>query len=749
MSVPALHQIEGLGRTVAKMPPRDPELADLPPLHPQLKEALENLGVRRLYAHQREAIELVRGGQNVMVATATASGKSLCYKIPAFENALRRPADRAVFLYPTKALAQDQLGKIERLGLRGVRAATYDGDTPQALRADVRRRANIVLTNPDMLNVGILPNHEGWADFLRNLKLVAVDEAHVLRGIFGSHVAAVLRRLRRVANIHGSDPTFVLTSATIANPAELAEGLVGEPFALVDRDGASAGERRVVFRNPPLLDRESGKRRSLLTEGAHVFAALVSQGVRTLAFAKSRKGAELIYRYAADRLGPELARRISPYRAGYTVRERREIEGRLFRGELLGVVSTNALELGVDVGSLDAVVCCGYPGSVASIWQQWGRAGRGRNPALAVYIAGEDALDQYLYENPQRVLGRRVEAARVTLQNPYILAPHLLAAAHEAPLEEEDGRYFGPEYGRFKEELVGGGALVESGGRAHYAGSSSPAQNISLRSASSETVLVADEEGEVIGTSEKARALKELHPGATYLHRGRAYEVEELDLPLRRALARRVANRFYTQPRVETDVEVLRGLMSRKLAGGAELHWGRVRVTDAVTFYKKIRVSDGRVAGIFPLDLPDVTFDTQALWITLPPPPGRPSFQSFGGALHAAEHGAIGLLPLYAMCDRADIGGLSTPLHRQTGLPTIFVYDGYPGGAGITQRGYEVFEELAGETLRTISGCPCESGCPSCIQSPKCGNWNEPLSKGGAIRLLEYLLGRTERYPVS
>ena len=741
--------VESLGDTVGSLPPREATLVGLPDLEPELSGALRKMGASRLYSHQLEAYERVRAGENVVVATATASGKSLCYKIPAFQNALGRASRRAIFLYPTKALAQDQLGKIKAFGLRGVHPATYDGDTPHALRADIRRRSNILLTNPDMLNIGILPNHDAWADFLRNLQIVAVDEAHVLRGVFGSHVAAVLRRLRRVARLHGGDPRFVLTSATIANPQELAESLTGLPFTLVDNDGASSGERRVIFRNPPLLDKEKGERRSLLTEGALVFADLVSQGVRTIAFAKTRKAAELIYRYAANRLGVDGARRISPYRAGYTPKERREIEGRLFRGDLLGVVSTNALELGVDVGALDAVVCCGYPGSVASIWQQWGRAGRGKDPALAVYIAGRDALDQFLFENPPRVLGRRVEAARVTMENPYILGPHLLAAAHEAPLDADDEEYFGPAYRDVAKAMMEARALASSGGRLVYVGGDNPARNISLRSASSETVLIADDEGELIGTAEATRAPSELHPGATYLHRGTAYEVESLDLQLHRATARRVPNRYYTRPRVETDVEVLEEIEQRDLANGASLRWGRVRTTDSVTYFKKVRVADDKEVGVYPLDLPDVILETQALWVTLPPLPreARPSFESFGGALHAGEHSMIGLLPLFAMCDRADIGGLSTPVHRQSRLPTVFVYDGYPGGVGISRRGYDAFESLARDTLGVITRCPCKKGCPACIQSPKCGNWNEPLSKDGAVSLLRFLLGQTARYP--
>ena len=741
--------VEALGDTVASLPQREATLVNFPDLRPELSEALRKMGASRLYSHQLEAYERVRAGENVVVATATASGKSLCYKIPAFQNALGRAKSRAVFLYPTKALAQDQLGKIKAFDLRGVHPATYDGDTPHALRADIRRRANILLTNPDMLNIGILPNHEPWADYLRNLEIVAVDEAHVLRGVFGSHVAAVLRRLRRVAMLHGGDPRFVLTSATIANPQELAESLTGLPFTLVDSDGASTGERRVIFRNPPLLDKEKGERRSLLTEGALVFANLVSQGVRTIAFARTRKAAELIYRYAADRLGVEGARRISPYRAGYTPRERREIEGRLFRGDLLGVVSTNALELGVDVGALDAVVCCGYPGSVASIWQQWGRAGRGKDPALAVYIPGRDSLDQFLFENPPRVLGRRVEAARVTMENPYILGPHLLAAAHEAPLDADDEEYFGPAYRSVAKAMMEDRALASSGGRLVYVGGDNPARNISLRSASSQTVLIADGEGELIGTAEATRAPSELHPGATYLHRGNAYEVESLDLRSHRAVVRRVPNRYYTRPRVETDVEILEEIEKRDLANGSVLHWGRVRTTDSVTYFKKVRVADDKEVGVYPLDLPDVILETQALWVTLPPLPreARPSFESFGGALHAGEHGMIGLLPLFAMCDRADIGGLSTPVHRQSRLPTVFVYDGYPGGVGISRRGFDAFESLARDTLGVITRCPCERGCPACIQSPKCGNWNEPLSKDGAVSLLRYVLGQTARYP--
>jgi len=747
--------VESLGETVATLPPREATLAEPPEMPRELSRALSSMGAKRLYSHQLEAYERVRAGENVIVATATASGKSLCYKIPAFENALENPSNRALFLYPTKALAQDQLQKISKLMLRGVHPATYDRDTPKALRAEVRKRANIILTNPDMLNVALLPSHDSlWADFFRNLKIVAVDEAHLLRGVFGSHVAAVLRRLRRVAELHGADSKFVLTSATIANPLELAEVLTGVPFTLVDNDGASSGPRRVVFRNPPLKDEEKGDRRSMLTEGAFVFSKLVSQGVRTIAFAKSRKAAELICRYAADRLGPELARRISPYRAGYTIRERREIEGRLFRGELLGVVSTNALELGVDVGALEAVVCCGYPGSVASIWQQWGRAGRAKEPSLAVYIAGRDSLDQYLYENPEKVLGRRVEAARLTLENSYILGPHLLAAAYEAPLEDRDEEYFGYAYGAVVEDLVESGDLVRSGGRMHYTRGDKPAWDISLRSADSGSVMVADKEGEVIGSVEARRAPMDLHPGATYLHRGHAYEVEDLNLAAHNALVRRVPNRYYTRVKVETDVEILEESEKRDLSNGAALHWGRVRTTDVVTSYKKIQVQDSREIGVFHLDLPPTTFETRGLWVTLPPLPPpegntRPNFVEFLGSLHAAEHAFIGLLPLFAMCDRGDIGGLSIAMHRQTRLPTIFVYDGYPGGVGISERGYDTFEEVSRDTLGVLARCPCKKGCPACVQSPKCGNWNEPLSKDGAVRVLRYLLGQVSRYPTS
>jgi DEAD/DEAH box helicase domain-containing protein len=611
--------VDSLGETVASIPPREANLVKLPDLHPELSEALHKMGASRLYSHQLEAYERLRAGENVVVATATASGKSLCYKIPAFRNALGRAKSRAVFLYPTKALAQDQLGKIKGFGLRGVHPATYDGDTPQALRADIRRRSNIVLTNPDMLNVGLLPNHEAWGDFLRNLEIVAVDEAHVLRGVFGSHVAAVLEKAQASRGAARGRPALRADERDHRQPA----GARREPYRAAvlarGRRRGLLGPRRVVFRNPPLLDKEKGERRSLLTEGrsSSPTSSRGASGPWPSRRAGRRRSLSTGTRPSGS--GSRGARRISPYRAGYTARERREIEGKLFSGDLLGVVSTNALELGVDVGALDAVVCCGYPGSVASIWQQWGRAGRGKDPSLAVYIAGRDSLDQFLFENPPRVLGRRVEAARVTMENPYILGPHLLAAAHEAPLDSEDEKYFGPAYRGVAKSMMDDRMLAASGERLIYARADSPARNVSLRSASSQTVLIADTDGELIGTAEATRAPSELHPGATYLHRGNAYEIEELDLRLHRAVARRVPNNFYTKPKVETDVEIVEEVETRDLPNGATLHWGRVRTTDSVTFYKKVRVADEKELGVYPLDLPDVTLGHAGLWVTLPP----------------------------------------------------------------------------------------------------------------------------------
>ena len=719
---------------------RAPRLVDIPAeLNWRVSEGLGHAGIEHLYAHQAEALQQAFAGATI-VTTGTASGKSLCFQLPTLEVLTADPGARALYIYPTKALAQDQARSLARFGLhKQIRPAIYDGDTPRQERSAIRKRSNLVITNPDMLHVGILPHHAAWADLFSNLAFVVVDEAHVYRGVFGSHVGNVLRRVRRAAAIHGTEPRFLLTSATIANPIELAETLTGlTPFNLVDHDAAPRAERQIAMWNPPLLDEELGSRASALYEAAEVFSSLIQKGARTICFMKSRKGIELILRHARDRLEPELAERIAPYRAGYTAAQRQDIQNRLTNGELLGVVSTDALELGIDIGELDAAVCVTFPGTVASLRQMWGRAGR-RGRGLAVYIAGEDALDQFFCRHPDEFLQRPVESAILDPYSSEIYAEHLLCAAHEAPLSASDEEILGPQWEEHAKALTRAGMLRERAtGFVPKRADDYPAARVALRSASPDSfVLIESGSGEVLGSIEAARAYNTVHEGAVYLHMGRSYLVAQLDLESRRALLHRFDGDYFTQAKRESMTYIER-LQQRRTTGGVTLSYGTVVYSETVLGYQRKGLQDHAVIDFHGLDLPTTEFPTRALWYELddlidaePFPPA-----ALLGALHALEHGQIAVLPLIAMCDRWDIGGLSTNAHPQTGGPTIFIYDGHPGGVGITQRGYEQFERLVADAQRLIGECPCRSGCPSCVQSPKCGNLNEPLHKQGALELL-------------
>jgi DEAD/DEAH box helicase domain-containing protein len=731
-------------------------LVDPPPeLHPEVLAALERIGIEQLYSHQAQALSSAWAGPTI-VTTGTASGKSLCFNLPTLDVLCRDSNARALYLYPTKALAQDQARMLNAFGLTTrVRPAIYDGDTPREVRADVRRKANVVLTNPDMLHVGILPNHAAWAELLANLAVVVVDEAHVYRGVFGSHVAGVLRRLRRIAAAYGTEPRFVLTSATIANPVQLAERLTGlQDVALIDADGSPAPGRRIAMWNPPLIEEALGTRRSALAEAAELLARLVREGARAICFMKSRKGVELLSRMVKQELQaagyPELAELIEPYRAGYTPQQRRELEGKLTRGELRAVITTDALELGIDIGELDAAMVVTFPGTVASLRQMWGRAGR-RGRGLAVYVAGEDALDQFFCRHPDEFLHRPVEAAILDHESPLIYAAHLLCAAYEGPLEDGDAEYFGPRMQAQAELLVSAGRLrarTTARGRETYVPrhpGGYPAAEVSLRSASPDSFAIVDvSSGELLGQTEAARAHCTVHEGAVYLHQGRSYEVRDLDLQHKRALVAPFHGDWYTQPKRETMTQIER-LLDRREALGTTLSFGEVSVTETVLAYQRRRLSDHAQIDLVALDLPETSFSTQALWFELDPTELEQAIplESLLGALHATEHAQIAVLPLIAMCDRWDIGGLSTNLHPQTGRPTIFVYDGHPGGIGISRQAFHRFEELCEDALRLIADCGCAEGCPSCVQSPKCGNLNEPLSKAGARMLLERMLGRT------
>jgi DEAD/DEAH box helicase domain-containing protein len=711
-------------------------------LSPTVAAALHWRGIDLLYEHQEQALRSAFDCPTI-VTSGTASGKSLCFQLPTLEVLVGDPAARALYLYPTKALAQDQARSLQAFGLkRQIRPAIYDGDTPRQERPAIRKRSNLVITNPDMLHVGILPHHAQWADLLANLAFVVIDEAHVYRGVFGSHVANVLRRLRRAAEFYGTNPRFLLASATIANPVDLAQGLTGlAEVHLIDSDTAPRAERRVVMWNPPLLDEQLGVRASALSEAAELLSELVAAGARTICFMKSRKGVELILRHAADRLPSELVDRLAPYRAGYTPAQRHDIERRLVEGELLGVVSTDALELGIDIGQLDAAICVTFPGTVASLRQMWGRAGR-RGRGLALYVAGEDALDQFFARHPDEFLRRPVEAAIIDPASPEIRDEHLVCAAHEAPLTEADAGLFGNDVLERASRLAEQGILRERAtGFVPRRADDYPAARTALRSASADNfVLIDGSSGEVLGTIEASRAFSTVHEGAVYLHMGRSYLVLQLDLHGRRTVLKPFSGDYFTQAKRETMTYIER-LHEQRLTHGVKLSFGSVIYSETVLGYQRKHLQDHSVIGFETLDLPTTEFTTRALWYELDELVGGDPFPNdvLLGALHALEHGQIAVLPLIAMCDRWDIGGLSTNAHPQTGGPTIFIYDGHPGGVGLTRRGYDQFDRLVNDAQRLIGECPCRSGCPSCVQSPKCGNLNEPLSKRGALELLQRL----------
>ena len=725
---------------LATEPSREARLTPLPnSLHANVRAALDTHGIDALFAHQRETWDAAERGDHVIVTTGTASGKTLAFNLPVLDALAREPKQRALYLYPTKALAQDQLRSLAGFRMPRLRAAIYDGDTESERRWQIRKWANLILSNPDMLHIGVLPHHDRWGDVLANLRYVIVDEAHVYRGVFGSHVGNVLRRLRRLARVYGADPQFLLASATIANPGELARSLLGVDVTVIGQDGAPRAERTVALWNPPLLDEELGVRASAIGEAAKLMAELVTRGLRTLCFAKSRKAAELVHRFTVQRLDdPVLAARLSPYRAGYTPAQRREIERRLAEGDLLGVAATDALELGIDVGLLDAVVCVGFPGTVASLRQQWGRAGR-RGHGLAVFVASEDALDQYFMREPETLLNRRVEAAILDHENPRVLDGHVRAAAFEAPLDDADRAVLGDAALERAAQLPD---LKATNAGFVWAGRDYPAARVPLRSTGPDAFSAIDTTtGSLLGLVELERAYSTVHEGAVYLHLGEQFRVAELELRARTALVQPFGGDYYTQAKKETMTAIERPYrVERRL--GLDLAFGAVSVTEQVVAYQKKSIRDQATLELVPLDLPETSFETEAVWF-LPEAPmlaGLEREPRLLGSLHAAEHALIALLPLWAMCDRWDIGGLSTNLHFQTRRPTIFVYDGHAGGVGITERGFHAFEGWVEDTARMLTGCPCERGCPSCVQSPKCGNLNEPLDKAGALALLRRML---------
>ena len=722
------------------------------PLCPTLQACLKSLRIPALYSHQVKALNDILAGKNVIIATPSASGKTLCYHLATLDALLHDVHSRALYIFPTKALAQDQLRSLKQiLGetkeltqlLSPWAVATFDGDTPQNERANIRKRANIILTNPDMLHLGILPNHQSWSRLFRNLKYIVIDETHIYRGVFGSHVANVLRRLRRLCSTYGSNPQFICCSATIANPQEHAQNIVGLPFEATVEDGSPHGQKYFTFWNPPVVDEAKTSRRSSNSEAAFLLGELIQKEIRSLVFASTRKLTELIYIYTQGQLPPSLRDKISPYRAGYLPEDRRRIEHQFFDGELLGLVATTALELGINIGDLDATVLTGYPGSIASAWQQAGRSGRSTHSSLSFLIARENPLDQYLMRNPDFFFGKNFDNAIINPDNPYILKPHLLCAAWEKPLEEKDNDFFG-DTGALLAELGQEGRLKKRQEKYYISPSITyPAQDINIRATSGQNYAVIDgREGYLLETVETSVAFFQVHPGAIYLHQGESYHIKELDLARHIAWAEPKSVDYYTQTMEIDDIRITR-MLDKKACHTVEVYFGDVDVTNVVVGFKRKRQFTEEVISEEPLDLPPQNFPTKALWFDLPQKAIdriADAGLDFHGGLHACEHAAIGILPLFALCDRNDIGGVSTSFHPDTAKAQIFIYDAHPGGIGIAEKGFELITELWQATLKVVQECPCADGCPSCVQSPKCGNNNQPLDKEAAIVLLEELV---------
>lgn len=742
------------------LPPRAARHAVWPDrIRPEVIAAVQKAGIPDPWAHQAAVAEHALDGQSVIVATGTASGKSLAYLVPVLSSLLdgaEAPNGRgatALYLSPTKALAADQLRAVKELSAplgNAVRPAVYDGDTPVEEREWIRQYANLVLTNPDMLHRGILPSHPRWSSFLRALRYVVIDESHTYRGVFGSHVAQVIRRLRRLCARYGADPVFLLASATAAEPAVAAGRLTGLPVSAVDDDASPRGELVFALWEPPLTEHhgENGApvRRTATAETAGLLTDLAVQSVRTVAFVGSRRGAELISVITQERLAEvdrSLARRVAAYRGGYLPEERRALERALHSGDLLGLAATTALELGVDVSGLDAVLICGYPGTRASLWQQAGRAGRSGQGALAVMVARDDPLDTYLVHHPEAIFDQPVESTVLDPDNPYVLAPHLCAAAAELPLTEEDLALFGPATRELLPQLEAAKLLRRRAHGWHWTRREPAADLADIRGGGGRPVQIVEVgTGRLLGTVDANAAHGSVHTGAVHLHQGRTYLVRDLDLEDSVALVEQATPSYSTTARDTTAISVLE-TDAEIPWGDGRLCYGSVEVTNQVVSYLRRRLITGEVLGETKLDLPPRTLRTRAVWWTVTEDQldaARINPEQLGGALHAAEHASIGMLPLFATCDRRDIGGVSIPLHPDTLLPTVFVYDGHPGGAGFAERGFHTARQWLAATREAIDACECEAGCPSCIQSPKCGNGNEPLHKRAALRLLTVLL---------
>ena len=707
-----------------------------------IRVVLESAGIKRLFLHQATAIDSIRNGRHVIVATPTASGKTLVYDLAVLEHFLSDPDATALYIFPLKALAQDQLQTFETLSSflkpSGPTAAIYDGDTSAYRRKRIRQAPpNVVITNPEMLHLSLLAHHRKWAPFLSRLNMVVVDEVHTYRGVMGSHVAQIFRRFHRICQHYGASPTFIFSSATVANPAQLAHQLTGLRVETIDKSGAPRGRRHLVFLNPVL-----GPARAT----THLLKAALQNGLRTIVYTQSRKLTELIAMWAASEAG-NLAGRISAYRAGLLPQERRDIEARLSCGDLLAVISTSALELGIDIGDLDLCLLVGYPGSVISTWQRGGRVGRSGQDSALVLIAGDDALDQYFMRNPQDFIDRKPEAAVVNPFNKQIMAQHLVCAAAELTLRAEEKLLNEENAPETLAKLETEGHVLKSAdGKEIYARRKAPHRDIDLRGGGNRFQIIEARTNKLIGEIDDYRAFRETHPGAVYLHKGDTFVVDNLDTHRRTITVNKTRVDYYTRIRGHKLTEVL-NINNKIYVSGTDVYEGLIKVTDQVTEFEMWQSQTHTLLKRMPLDLPPQIFETQGMWFIIPESIQRECVTrhfDLMGALHAIEHAAIGIFPLLVMADHRDIGGLSTNYHPQVGNAVIFIYDGIPGGAGLTRQAFGNTQRLFQYTLKAIRDCPCEDGCPSCVQSPQCGSGNRPMDKKAAVFILNRLVAQVK-----
>ncbi len=732
---------------VKVLPEKKPIYGTMPEkLHSSIVCMLKEQGIEKLYSHQCSFINEAIKSKNCIVVTPTSSGKTLCYNLPVLNSIIANEETRALYIFPTKSLSQDQDKTIQGLKM-GINSAVYDGDTSSGERATIRETGQILITNPDMLHKGILPNHLKWHKFFKNLKYIIIDEIHTYRGVIGSHMAHIIRRLRRLCKHYMSDPIFLTCSATIANPKEHAEQLVGLPFTLINDNGAPSGNKYFILWKPP-------NKKPYIYDVSWLLLRLIKEKRSTLVFTRSRHNTERMLRYVKRCLektngGNALASKVMSYRGGYLAAERRYIEGEIFNGRILGVIATNALELGIDIGYLDCCIIVGFPGTIASTWQQAGRAGRQLRDSLVVYMGIETPLDQYFINNKEAIFSNGSENALISVENPYIMYGHARCACHELPMDENAMGLWPPVFKNLLSLLEEDGEVIASGDNYYYVGSGYPADKINIRVASSNTYLLLDKSSgnRTVTVMDQSRVFSEAYVGAVYLHLGESFVVDELNIPEKKAFLNRQEVDYYTMVKRQKDTEI-REIAQEKFISNSKLSFGYLKITTKVTSYIKKHELTGQVLGTHALDLPEEVMETQGFWFTI----NREIEDimkhldyDLMGSLHAVEHAAIGLLPLISMCDRNDIGGLSIGIHPQTMAPTIFIHDEYEGGIGFSERAYHNVDELLSKTLQVVSKCDCEDGCPSCIYSPKCSNFNRPLHKEGSVYLLKYLMGQVSK----